>query len=155
MLIKIFKHLDEIISSIFFGVFAFAIFIQVLNRYFFQLPMEWIEELASLLFIYSTYIGFSIASRDDAHLKVTFLKNKSGRNLQKILVIIVNFLILALSIYCFVYGKDMLLRIFKGGEKTYMLEIPLYFLYLPILLGLGLMGIRSILKLIQIRKEIF
>lgn len=55
------------------GVLTVCVFIQVLIRFVFKLPIPWTEEVSRIAFVYLIFIGATIAVREKAHINVDFL----------------------------------------------------------------------------------
>jgi len=151
LLTKIFKftlgRLDEIISGLFLGVMSILIFVQVLNRYFFQYPVDWLEELARYVFIWATYIGFSVVTSEDRHLEVKFIRELVGDNGRRWIQIISYIITIIFCLYVTIHSGKMAYQMFQFGETSASLQIPMAFIYASIPVGIGLMGVKSLLKL--------
>jgi TRAP-type C4-dicarboxylate transport system permease small subunit len=50
-----------------------SVFLQVLIRFVFKYPLPWTEEVSRIAFVYTIFIGATIAVREKAHLNVDFL----------------------------------------------------------------------------------
>ena len=48
--------------------------VQVVSRYFFNQPMAWVEELSTYCFIWTVFVGASIALKQDRHIAITALE---------------------------------------------------------------------------------
>lgn len=96
MLKKITKVADKIakfLVSLSFGTMTLLIFLQVIFRYVFKESLSWSEELATYLFIWLTFIGASIATRERTHINVAILISSiKSVKLKKIFIIGANVL---------------------------------------------------------------
>lgn len=53
---------------------------QVVSRYFFNLPITWVEEVATYSFIWGTFVGAAVALKYDRHVKIeTFIRRLPAR----------------------------------------------------------------------------
>lgn len=71
-------YANEIVKKllvIIFSSMTILIFLQVLFRYVFKSSLSWSEEMARYLFIWLTFLGASIATREQTHINVSVLKN--------------------------------------------------------------------------------
>ena len=68
-----YNHLEEylLVGSLVFSVLL--VFLQVVMRTVFKNSLSWSEELARYLFIWQTWLGVSIAFKEDEHIKVTLI----------------------------------------------------------------------------------
>ncbi len=55
------------------GVLTVSVFLQVLIRFVFKFPIPWTEEVSRIAFVYTIFIGATIAVREKAHINVDFL----------------------------------------------------------------------------------
>jgi TRAP-type C4-dicarboxylate transport system permease small subunit len=52
------------------GVLTASVFLQVLVRFVFKYPLPWTEEISRLAFVYSIFVGATVAVREKAHINV-------------------------------------------------------------------------------------
>ena len=52
------------------GTLTVTVFMQVLIRFVFKIPLPWTEEVARISFVYSVYLGAILGMRDRAHINV-------------------------------------------------------------------------------------
>lgn len=55
------------------AVFTVSVFLQVLIRFVFKYPLPWTEEVSRIAFVYTIFVGATIAVREKAHLNIDFL----------------------------------------------------------------------------------
>jgi TRAP-type C4-dicarboxylate transport system permease small subunit len=55
------------------GVLTASVFLQVLVRFVFKYPLPWTEEVSRLTFVYSIFVGATIAVREKSHINVDFV----------------------------------------------------------------------------------
>ncbi len=85
------NQLAKFIVSFSFGTMTVLIFMQVIFRYVFKESLSWSEELARYMFIWLTFIGASIATREKTHINVaTFVSNIKSYKTKKIFIIFAN-----------------------------------------------------------------
>jgi len=145
---KLTCRISEFVVSISFGTMVIIIFMQVIFRYLLKQSLSWSEELATFIFIWLTFIGASVASKERAHINVTMLvDNVKSIKAKKAILILANVLSIAfLSVVTF-YGFKMasqLLALGKNSAAMPFLKIGLIYFAIP----LG--GLFMILHLIEI-----
>ncbi len=98
-----------------FIVLLALMLIQVLYRYFLELPLPWSEEMARYVFVIVTYLGASIAVANNGHIEINvrdlllgklFKRSEPREHWNKILSLtaeIVTFAIAAIITYEFVF----------------------------------------------------
>ena len=71
-----------------FGFIILIITMQIIFRYFLNKPFSWVEELASLLLIYLTFITADIVYAQKGHISVTYFVNFLSKRQNALLNII-------------------------------------------------------------------
>ena len=138
--------IEESILLVVFLVMVFVALIQVFNRVLFNSPMAWSDELARYLFIWVVFIGASYATKTDAHVGVTSLTDRLPQGVTRVLSIITN---LCCTLFCgvLVYqGVKTMVAQYTFGQVSATLRLPMYFVYLAVVLGGLFMGVRFLLK---------
>lgn len=70
------RTLDQLLKGLLIllvGVLTVSVFLQVLIRFVFKFPIPWTEEVSRIAFVYTIFIGATIAVREKAHINVDFL----------------------------------------------------------------------------------
>lgn len=121
----------------------------VFGRYVLNVTPTWVEQLALLLVCYIAFLGAAAGVRDDTHLGVTLFRDLMPMGVQKITMIVIDFILMA-------FGTIMLLSGIKlmqfGWDSTLpMLDIPESFRTLAITLCGGLIilhaGARGLIRI--------
>ena len=145
-----FKRVDMFFSVISLGGMCLIIAIQVLNRYVLHHSLDWSEELGRYLFIWAVYMGCSYAMQEDRHLEVTVLRYLFGPKAEKALVVVAYSLTTVFCIICVYFGVQMFFFLAETGQVTPALQMKIYWVYLSIPVGMGLMAIRTVERIIAI-----
>ncbi len=144
---RIISRVEEVFSSICLGLMVVIISVQVFQRYVLQSSLDWSEELSRYLFIWAVYVGCSFATREDRHLEVTIFRYAFGGKLAKFVTIASG---LCTVIFCgcaSVWGFQMVHFLAITGQKTPALEVQMYWVFLSVPVGMGLMGLRTLERL--------
>jgi TRAP-type C4-dicarboxylate transport system permease small subunit len=147
---NILNKIEEYISATFLAGMALIIAVQVFRRYVLQNSLDWSEELGRYLFIWSVYVGCSYATQRDRHLEVTIARSMFGPTVAKYITIIAYVCTMLFCISVAVWGAQMVLFLVNTGQKTPALEIPMYWVFLSVPVGLGLMALRTFQRLLAI-----
>lgn len=134
---------EEIFSSLCLGAMIVIISAQVFRRYVLQNSLDWSEELARYFFIWAVYIGCSFATKEDRHLEVTILRHIRGGAFVKPITIISQCLTILFCGCVAVWGTQMVIFLIGTGQKTQALEVGMFWIYMAIPLGMGLMCLRT------------
>ncbi len=136
-------RIEEVFSSLCLSAMIVIISVQVFRRYVLQSSLDWSEELARYFFIWAVYIGCSFATKEDRHLEVTILRHIGGGKWAKPITTIAYILTIIFCGCVTVWGTQMVLFLVKTGQKTQALEISMFWVYIAIPLGMGLMCLRT------------
>ena len=142
-------------ASIFTASIALVILIVtfgwlVFGRYVLNITPTWVEQLALMLICYIAFLGAAAGVRDDTHLGVTLFRDAAPVNLQKIVIIIIDFFLAAFGAIMLIAGIELM----KFGWDSYipMLNVPESFRTLAITLCGALIvlhaGSRGIIRLL-------
>lgn len=108
------NQLAKFIVSFSFGAMTILIFMQVIFRYVFKESLSWSEELARYLFIWLTFIGASIATREKTHINVaTFVSSIKSDKIKKIFLILANLLSMFFVGVLTLYGFNIASKILQ------------------------------------------
>ncbi len=121
----------ELFAASLVVVMTGLVFFQVTNRYIFESPIPWTEEVSRIIFIWITYIGAYIALKTKAHIAVeTFVKHKfSPRSQEKISNVLVLFLAYFVGYLLWVSLKVIPAT---AGSTTPVLEISFLYVHFAI-----------------------
>jgi len=140
-------RIEEAISCICMGVMVVVIGMQVFNRYVLGASLVWSEELGRFLFIWSVWVGCSYAMRADRHLRVTALSEFAGPRVRLALDAFAQVTTLIFCGFAIVWGVRMIGFLMRTGQEAPALEIPIYWVYLALPVGMVLMAIRCLQNL--------
>ena len=124
---------------------------QVLSRYLLKHSITWMEEAATILFVWMIYLGVSAAVTKRKHLRIDFLLDMMPFKVKRGMLIASNVIFALFNIYVsyIMYNVIKLL----GTSKTTMLHIPQQLVYAIIPLGILLSVIRLVEDTIKLMKE--
>lgn len=130
------------------------IFLQVLFRYVFNFSLFWIQETVLFLMAYVAFLAAANGIHEDSHPKMRFLLAILPEKIRLFLHLIINLLIIWFALVFAVEGYK--LAIFSIPIKTSGLGISLFWPYLAMPLGGGLMSIIAIIDTIMmiVKREI-
>lgn len=90
---KLFRGI-QILIAVFLGIMICLVFLNVVLRYVFSTGLAWSEEIARICFIYLVYLGTIDAYRDNRHLGVELLVERSGPKMQKVLYLAIQLIVI-------------------------------------------------------------
>jgi TRAP-type C4-dicarboxylate transport system permease small subunit len=127
------KALDRILKCLLtflVGLFTVSVFLQVLIRFVFKYPLPWTEEVSRIAFVYTIFIGATIAVREKAHLNVDFLlvilPARVGRAISLAGTALVAVFLIVATWQGIVFVRA------TGVQVTPVMQVPFRYLYLII-----------------------
>jgi TRAP-type C4-dicarboxylate transport system permease small subunit len=105
-------------------------FFQVCMRSVFNLSPSWTEEMARYIFIWQTWLGTSLALREDKHIRITVINNviKSERGIRIINAMGI-ILWLVTSLFLLQSGTKLVISLINRQVLSSGMRIPLSFVY--------------------------
>lgn len=123
------RHIEEIIIVAITTIMLFALFFQVIARFFLNAPLAWTEELAINLMPWLCYFGSSLAVREKAHLKVEIITNFLSEKGKIIFDIIGNASFFVFAAIISFYSFKLTVDIYHNGINTAVLQWPKWIMY--------------------------
>jgi TRAP-type transport system small permease protein len=80
----------DYVAAVLLAAMTVLVFLQVLFRYWLQLPLDWGEEVSRYLFIWSAMLGAAIGTKRRAHFGIDFLVKAFPSPLQTVIAVSVN-----------------------------------------------------------------
>ncbi len=146
--------LDKIIANI-AGVallaMTFIVAINSISRYCFNKPLTHVEEVATSLFVWLIFIGASVCYKEKMHIGVEVFVEMLPERFQKVIEIIVDFILIAANILLIVLGSK--LTYLAWSKLTPVLRIPYSFIDAAAVFGFFMCLIYSIEFLISDLKK--
>ncbi len=118
-----------------------AIFAQVVSRYFFGLPLVWVEELSTYAFLWLVFVGASLGLKKKRHINIISFVSRWPEERQNVFRALVNGVIAFLCFLLAVNGFKAM-TLFEWHQRTIALpvELPRYLFYsTPLILGMSSM----------------
>lgn len=138
------QYLEEALIVILLSLMSILIGVQVFMRYVMGDSLTWSEELARYCFIWCTYLGVSYAVKTKVHICVEAAVNQLPATLHKWSRIIVHIVFIIFALLVVKEGYALSMKIFKFGQTSSSLGIPMGWIYLAPTVGFGLVIIRLV-----------
>ena len=145
--VPFYNQIEKYMIVSMFLVMTVIIALNVVTRFVFNFTLSWVEQLAGLLLVWTSFAGISWAGMINAHMRVTALSLAFKKN-PKIFEIIY----LLGDIVAVIYGFYLSWQIFgvmilvknQGQVLSALPLVPKWIMYLPGVLGMAGMSIRII-----------
>jgi len=144
------RKLINIVIIILFGVQVVVVFSEVVSRYVFNSPFFWSGEMARYIQVWMILLASTIAVRKNTHLSVDFLTYKLNFRYKKILKIVAILVVMFYIFIVIIYGWKLVLTLFRFGQTSPALLIPMYLIYLAIPVTGLLMFLEALIRLLKL-----
>jgi C4-dicarboxylate transporter, DctQ subunit len=144
-LVRLNRISDKVEKSFLAGaiiVCSLLLFVNVVMRYIFLLPIYWAEELVRYLMVWMIFIGASQVTLWGGHVAVDIVPRALSKRGNVILAFIVNVICIVFCLVLAYLSLKQMLRVMRAGQISPALEIPMWIAYLSIPAGTMLMLIR-------------
>ncbi len=146
---KVFKWLDvnfePTVMTVLFYSITILITLQVILRFVFSTGFSWGEEVARFLFVWLMNFAISYATRNQRHIKITFLINMFDEKVRKIFLMISDLVFLIFSSLIFLAAIRVCQSAIKYADMAVTIEVSLNIVY-----GAGVVGyLLIVIRLIQ------
>ncbi|MDN7244987.1 TRAP transporter small permease [Planococcus shenhongbingii] len=140
--LKILDLIESAFSSLFFlagiGISLYSVFM----RYVLGNSQSWATEIYTMLLVWAIFIGFSTALKENKHIAIDLLYDKSGPKFRRFSQTVTLLVGLFFSIFIFWTGMDMVMVAYDQQIKTIDLGFPIWINYLIMPLAGFLLFIR-------------
>lgn len=132
-----------------FVIMVVCYFISVVNRNFIKGSMPWTEELALYCMVYMALIGTELGLRDGTQVSVTALTEKlKGTMVGKIVNFIAKVALIVFSCTMLRYSVALVAKQMSAGQTTPVMKVPMYVIYISLVISFALIVINQILMLV-------
>lgn len=155
---------EKTITWIAFSIMLALLIIQVVCRYVFNWPLAWAEEMVRYTYIAVSFIGATVAVRENSHISIDILDtvlNATIKNKRIKAIVLDSFDMIAaliglifwvfMSIWMVGYNQE----IARLDQITTANEWPMWLMCLPVTVSCILMGVHSILNIFEKGIEIY
>jgi TRAP-type C4-dicarboxylate transport system permease small subunit len=106
--------------------------LQIVSRFIIQAPIAWSEQLLTLLFVWTSYLGASVALANRSHFQVDIFVLLLPKYMQKILDIVVDVVVILFCVFTIKKGWFLFERTANQGMAMLPFSIRWAYLCLPV-----------------------
>ena len=143
------QHVENLLLVITFTVMVVAIFVQVVNRNVFKIPVSGFEEAAKYCMVYMVMLGTELGLRDGTQIAVTGVVDKFRGKAHKVLLMVAKVIVIVFSGIMSNVSLNMVMKQVQTGLKSPVLGIPMTVPYFALLLSFVLITLIQAVLLIQ------
>jgi TRAP-type C4-dicarboxylate transport system permease small subunit len=144
------RWLDHIGGALFLALFAVFI-LQIGARFLFNQPLPWTDEIAVVLYIWSIFWACAFMVPAASHVSVDILIARLSDKPRLWLQTLGQVLLGGLALQALPASWDYVL--FMQREATAVLGLPLFWVFLPLLVLLVMLVLRGIWQMVRVVKE--
>jgi len=144
------RWLDHIGGALFLALFAVFI-LQIGARFLFNQPLPWTDEIAVVLYIWSIFWACAFMVPATSHVSVDILIARLSDKPRLWLQTLGQVLLGGLALQAMPASWDYVL--FMRREATAVLGLPLFWVFLPLLVLLVMLVLRGIWQMVRVVKE--
>ena len=149
--VRILEHMVNRIATVLFSVIFITMLLQIFFRYMLDSPLVWTEELCRYLFIWTCFLGWTIALRRKSHIRISYFIELLPYSLGKMVTFVFQLLIFVFLIQLLRYGIAMTARSFS--VPTITLFFSWAYVYLAVPLSAAIMLLYSVVDVIDLFRE--
>lgn len=141
------RNFEVTLSGAFLSVTVLVVILNVILRYFFRGGLFWVEEVSTVSFIWSVFIGAAAAYRHKMHIGIDLITKLFSERTRELISIVINLLMVLINGYI-VYLSFLFIQQ-NRMKRTPVLDVPALYVNLAISVGFGLMTIHALQFLVQ------
>lgn len=147
------KHFEESVLILLMIGISCTMFLQVIMRYCFNMPLTWPEELSRYMWIWTVFFSMSYTIYMRNMLRVDVIAEYLQEKTRQILEISIQ--LLSLGIYSvFAYYSLIVYRsLVLSGRVSPALRIPMYLVYSALCIGFFLSIVRTLQLIVELIME--
>lgn len=121
--------------TLLFSLMTLVVFLQVICRYVIKSSLPWSEEFSRYCMVWVVFIGVSAGIKTGAHMGVDALLMVLPHRFRRMVELLTKVVTLAFCVIFFVVSLKLTIMLFKSGQRSATLFIPIAFAYLAIPVG--------------------
>lgn len=134
---------------LFLSIMSIVVFLEVIFRYIFNLPLFWTEEFARYCLVWASLLGAAVALRKGEHIAVTFFMDHFPEGLRRAMILAAHVSICCILAVILWGGVNLVLVTSKQISPA--LRIPMAIPYLALPFGSAVMLVYSIHSIVSLR----
>jgi TRAP-type transport system small permease protein len=148
----VFSFLDRMLAVLciaFVAAIVILVLLQVFSRYVLQLPIQGVEELARLVFVWACFSGAALASLRHENIAVTFLAQRISPPLRNWMNLILELIIAGLSAIMLIKGTTYVIDKWMYPDYNTALLYPRSLFWLPVPFAGAIIFAKSLSLIVQ------
>lgn len=146
---RLLAGIEKFLLSIMLMTMLFLSFIQVILRDFFNTGFGWSDVLVRYLVLWIGFLGASLATKDDRHLRIDTLNKVIPKKFVPVVELLVSFGSIVVCSFLTVAAYNYLLFSQEAGKMVFSGALPEWYLLVILPVGFALITFRYLIKIIE------
>ena len=142
-----FKYFEELLASIAISIVVISAFYGVISRYILNNPVAWSNEVATIAFTWTVFLGAAAAWKSNKHIHLDLVYNFFPNKIKIISDWLKN--IILIVFIAFALYLSIQFTITAYNKPTAILRIPFSYVDVPVVIFFLSIILRSIQKIIK------
>lgn len=142
-------RIEKFLAVILLGVMTLTLIAGVIFRYFLNAPLFWSDELAMFSFVWITFLGGSMAIKRQQLAAVTIFMDRFSGRTRRVLASISLGAVAAFCLSFLALSVSWILSPTISYETSDALQIPMFYPYLSVPVGICFMSVHALFFFIQ------
>ena len=142
-----FKYFEELLASIAISIVVISAFYGVISRYILNNPVAWSNEVATIAFTWTVFLGAAAAWKNNKHIHLDLVYNFFPNKIKIISDWLKN--IILIVFIAFALYLSIQFTITAYNKPTAILRIPFSYVDVPVVIFFSSIILRSIKKIIK------
>ncbi len=147
------KHFEETVLVLLMIGISCTMFLQVIMRYVFNMPLTWPEEFSRYMWIWTVFFSMSYTISMRSMLRVDVIAEFLPKKVRQIFELCIQFLSLVIYIVFAYYSLIVYNSLVVSGRVSPALRIPMYMVYSALCMGFFLSVIRTAQVIVELIME--
>ena len=143
-----FKYFEELLASIAISIVVISAFYGVISRYVLNNPVAWSNEVATIAFTWTVFLGAAAAWKSNKHIHLDLVYNFFPNKIKIISDWLKN--IILIVFIAFALYLSIQFTITAYNKPTAILRIPFSYVDVPVVIFFSSIILRSIQKIIKL-----
>ncbi|MDL2259788.1 TRAP transporter small permease [Deltaproteobacteria bacterium OttesenSCG-928-K17] len=141
---KILNNVEEYLIAVFLPLMCIIVFVNTVGRYTGLLSLPWAEEAARYLMVWLVFLGIAAAAKYNSHFAVEVLFLITPNRFHKYFRYLISVVVIIFCLTVAMLAFKFVMNLYRMGQVSPSLQIPMWVMYSAIPLGCSLMAIRTL-----------
>lgn len=141
------NRFEEVVMMVMLAILSAIMGYSVIMRYIFNNSLSWAEEICKYLFVWSAFLSASLCLKRRSSIKIDMLLLALPPSMQRLLLIVGDIVMLVFFSYMLKAAWAVTSGLFRSGQTSPALELPMYCIYASTVVGFALCIVRLLQRM--------